>query len=296
MSKVSLRDILRDRIVIMDGGIGTLLQNLTGARPFQSCYDHFSVTCPEIVRSVHRQYLEAGADIITTNTFSANVISLSHYDLSDQVKVINRAAARLAREEADHFMAEHPHRSIFVAGSIGPIQSSISTESLRDAYKQQLEALVNNGVDILLFETIIDLSSLKTGIEEALRQTDLPIMLSASIIPDGHLYSGETLDDFLSAIRPYPILSIGLNCSCGGENIPVYIKKLATQSSCYISLYPNAGLPNKDGTYPMTPEQFRSQIQPLINQGIINIVGGCCGTTPEHIKSIRSLGSANNHK
>ncbi|MDH6342349.1 5-methyltetrahydrofolate--homocysteine methyltransferase [Parabacteroides sp. PFB2-12] len=306
---------LSTRILILDGGLGTMIQRfqLTEAdyrgerfrdvpEQQKGNNDLLCLTRPDVLASIHRDYLQAGADIITTNTFNANAISLADYGMQQQVREINLAAARLVREAVDSYTA-NTDRVLFTAGSIGPTNKTASMSpdvndpayravnyrDLYDAYKEQIEALVDGGVDILLFETVFDTLNAKAGLEAAVdvlkeKDKELPIMLSVTLSgKGGRTFSGQTLAAFLASVQHAPIISIGLNCSFGAADMKPYLKELASVAPYYISAYPNAGLPNSFGTYDETPELMATHVRPFVEEGLVNILGGCCGTTPDHI-------------
>ncbi len=316
MNKAIFQDLLKERILLLDGGMGTMIQRFKltekayRGTPFadwksdlKGNNDLLCITCPEVIKSIHRQYLDAGSDIFTTNTFNANAISMEDYGMQKYVREINLAAAALAQEVADSFMHEHPDRPIFVAGSVGPTNKTASMSpdvsdpayravtymDLYRAYKEQIEALVDGGVDIILFETTFDTLNVKAGIEAAEtvlaeKDKDLPIMLSLTLSAQGgRTFSGQTLPAFLASIQHAHIVSIGLNCSFGAADMKPYLAELAKTAPYYISAYPNAGLPNSFGVYDETPEKMAMHVKPFIDEGLINILGGCCGTTPDHI-------------
>lgn len=311
-----LKNALRERILILDGGMGTMIQrfNLTeedyrGERfasfpgQLKGNNDLLCLTRPDVISAVHRQYLEAGADIFTTNTFNATSISMEDYGMQEYVRDINLAAGQIARGVADQFMKEYPDRLVFVAGSLGPTNKTasmspdvndpayrlVSYKDLYDAYKEQAEALIDGGVDILLFETVFDTLNVKAGLEAAediLREKGIvrPIMLSLTLSGQGgRTFSGQTLEAFLASVQHAPIISIGLNCSFGAAEMKPYLQELAKIAPYYISAHPNAGLPNSFGTYDETPDKMAGHIRSFVEEGLVNIVGGCCGTTPEHI-------------
>ncbi|MDD3256012.1 MAG: methionine synthase [Parabacteroides sp.] len=316
MNKQTFLRLLEERILILDGGMGTMIQ---GYRLGENDYrgtrfadipgqvkgnnDMLSVTQPEIIKTIHRQYLEAGADIFSTNTFNANGISMAEYGMQSYVREINLGAAGIAREVADAFMKEHPDKTIFVAGSVGPTNKTasmspdvsnpayraVSYMDLYNVYKEQVEALVDGGVDIILFETTFDTLNVKAGLEAAevvLKEKgkDLPIMLSLTLAGQGgRTLSGQTLMAFLASVQHTNIVSIGLNCSFGAADMKPYLQELAKYAPCYVSAYPNAGLPNSLGEYDETPETMAGHIKPFVDEQLINIIGGCCGTTPAHI-------------
>lgn len=316
MNKERFLRLLGERILILDGGMGTMIQGFKlneqdyrGERfadfpgQLRGNNDLLCITRPDVIQSIHRQYLDAGADIFATNTFNANVISMADYGMEAYVREMNVAAGRLAREVADTFMVEHPERKVFVAGSVGPTNKTASMSpdvsnpayravtytDLYNAYKEQVEGLVDGGVDIILFETTFDTLNVKAGLEAAEvvlkeKKKDLPIMLSLTLAAQGgRTLSGQTLMAFLASVQHTNIVSIGLNCSFGAADMKPYLQELAKHAPYYISAYPNAGLPNSFGAYDETPETMASHVKPFIEEGLVNILGGCCGTTPAHI-------------
>ncbi len=321
-SKDQFLKLLSERILLLDGGMGTMVQrfNLTehdyrGERfanfpgQLKGNNDLLCITRPDVIRSIHQQYLEAGSDIITTNTFNANAISMEDYGMQAYVREMNESAGKLAREAADCFQAEHPERDIFVAGSFGPTNKtasmspdvndpayrSVTYKDLYEAYKEQAEALIDGGVDILLFETVFDTLNAKAGLNAAEtvlleRGLEIPIMLSLTLSAQGgRTFSGQTLYAFLASVQHANIVSIGLNCSFGAADMKPYLKDLADIAPYYISAYPNAGLPNSFGTYDETPELMAQHVRPFVEDGLVNIIGGCCGTTPSHIAQYPEL-------
>ncbi|MDR1456385.1 MAG: methionine synthase [Tannerella sp.] len=319
---MSFEQLLNERILILDGGLGTMIQsyNLTeedyrGER-FACCptrqqgnHDLLSLTRPDIIRSIQRQYLDAGADIFSTNTFNANVISMADYGMQAQVREINLAAGRLARGEADRYMREHPGRTVFVAGSVGPtnktasMSQDVSNPAGRDvtymdlyrACREQVEALMDGGVDIILFETAFDTLNVKAGLDATMqvmrdRGCKLPVMLSLTLAgKSGRTLSGQTLAAFLASVRHVPLACVGLNCSFGAVEMLPHLRELSAMASCPVSAYPNAGLPNAFGEYDETPETMESHVRSFIEEGLVNIIGGCCGTTPRHIARFPAL-------
>ncbi len=312
-------DVIRERILILDGAMGSLIQeynlkerdfidgierfrpSLTDLPPMKGNNDVLNLTRPDVIADIHERYLKAGADIITTNTFNAQRISQHDYHLEPLVKAINKEGARLARMVADRFSTpEHPR---FVAGSIGPTNRTcsmspdvsdparreLSYDQLLEAYSEQIEGLIEGGADVLLIETIFDSLNAKAAIHAAQQVMEqqhcqLPIMLSVTISDAaGRTLSGQTLDAFLASVSTYPIFSIGLNCSFGAKQMLPYLRQLASSAPYYISAYPNAGLPNELGLYDETPESMAPQIAHFIDEGLVNIIGGCCGTTPDFI-------------
>ena len=322
MDKEMFLNALKERILILDGGMGTMVQ---GFKLTEKDYrgeqfadwpgdlkgnnDLLCITRPDVIKSIHRQYLDAGADIFATNTFNAKAISMEDYGMQEQVRNINLAAGKLAREVADGFMAEHPDRTIFVAGSIGPTNKTASMSpdvsdpayravtymDLYDAYKEQVDALVDGGVDIVLFETTFDTLNVKAGLEAAetvLKEKgkDLPIMLSLTLSAQGgRTFSGQTLLAFLASVGHANIVSVGLNCSFGAADMKPYLAELAKHAPYYISAYPNAGLPNSLGKYDQTPADMAHEVKEYIQEGLINIIGGCCGTTDAYIAEYPAL-------
>lgn len=316
MNKQTFLQLLNERILILDGGMGTMIQGFglteedyRGERfadfpgELKGNNDLLCLTRPDVIASIHRQYLEAGADIFATNTFNANTVSMEDYGMQAYVREMNLAAASLAREVADAFMAIHPERTVFVAGSIGPMNKTASMSpdvsdpayravtyaDIFAAYKEQVEALVDGGVDLLLFETVFDTLNVKAGLEAAVavleeKGKDLPLMLSLTLSAQGgRTFSGQTLEAVLASIQHVPLVSIGLNCSFGAADMKPYLQELARRAPYYISAYPNAGLPNSFGGYDETPEKMAAHVKPFIEEGLVNIIGGCCGTTPQHI-------------
>lgn len=322
MHKQLFLDLLKERILILDGGMGTMIQqykltegDYRGERfaslpgQLKGNNDMLCVSRPDIIKTIHRQYLDAGADIFATNTFNANAISMEDYGMGEYVREINLAAGKLGREVADGFMAQYPGKQVFVAGSVGPTNKTASIspdvndpayravtyDDIYNAYKEQVEALVDGGVDIILFETTFDTLNVKAGLDAAEtvlleKQKDLPVMLSLTLSSQGgRTLSGQTLLAFLASVQNKNIVSIGLNCSFGASDMKPYIAELARYAPYYISAYPNAGLPNSFGEYDETPEKMAGHIKPFVDEGLVNIIGGCCGTTPAHIAQYPEL-------
>ena len=271
--------------------------------------DLLSITQPQAILEVHRKYFEAGADIAETNTFSSTTIGMADYHLEDLVYELNFESAKLARQAADEFTAKDPSKHRFVAGSIGPTNRTasmspdvnnpgfraITFDELRIAYRQQTEALIDGGVDILLVETIFDTLNAKAAlfaIEEVKEELniDIPIMVSGTITDaSGRTLSGQTVEAFLISISHIPLLSVGFNCALGADQLKPYLKRLAMSTSLNISAHPNAGLPNAFGQYDQTPQEMQQLIREYLQDELVNIIGGCCGTTPEHIKLIAEV-------
>lgn len=297
----ALQDLLRSRILVLDGAMGTMIQQRGlraedfGGTKFEGCNEHLVLTRPDIILDIHRSYLAAGADMIETNTFGGTRIVLGEYGLEDQVEQINQAAVRLARQAAEEF--SRPGRPRFVAGSMGPTTRAISVtggvtfQELEQAFYEQARALIEAGVDVLLLETCQDTRNTKAAIiaiERARRDTGVPVplMISCTIEPMGTMLAGQTVDAFWISVSHARPLSIGLNCGTGPEFMSDHIRTLHQLAWTHVSCYPNAGLPNAEGRYEQTPESFAAQLERFMDHGWLNIVGGCCGTTPEHIRAV----------
>ena len=318
----NIHEILQDRILILDGAMGTMLQRykfeeaaFRGERfkdhpvPVQGNNDLLSLTQPRAIADVHAQYFAAGADIVETNTFSGTTIAMADYQMEDLVYELNFESARIARQVADEFTAREPDKPRFVAGAMGPTNKTaslspdvndpgfraISFDELRIAYKQQAEALIDGGADLLLVETIFDTLNAKAALfaiaqikEE--RGLDIPIMISGTITDaSGRTLSGQTAEAFLISVSHIPLLSVGFNCALGAKQLTPHLEVVAHRTELAVSAYPNAGLPNAFGQYDETPRQMADQVQEYLEKGLINIVGGCCGTTPEHIAEIAKV-------
>jgi len=318
----SIEEILKERILVLDGAMGTMLQRYkfeeedfradrfkNWEHPLKGNNDLLSLTQPKAIAEVHRKYFEAGADIVETNTFSGTTIAMADYHMEDLVYELNYESARIAKEVAKKFTEKEPHKPRFVAGSIGPTNKTasispdvndpgfraISFNELRIAYKQQVEALLDGGSDILLVETIFDILNAKAAlfaIEEVKeeRGREVPIMISGTITDaSGRTLSGQTAEAFLISISHVPVLSVGFNCALGAKQLVPYLEVVSAKTDYGVSAHPNAGLPNAFGEYDETPEEMAAQIEEYVEKGLVNIVGGCCGTTPEHIKAIADL-------
>ncbi len=313
---------LKQRILILDGAMGTMIQryhfsesDFRGKRfadfkyPLQGNNDLLSLTQPEVIKSIHRAYFEAGADIVETNTFSGTSIAMADYHLEDLVFELNETSAKLARQVADEFTLKTPDKPRFVAGSIGPTNRTaslspkvedpafrnITFDELYRAYKEQVKGLISGGVNLLLVETIFDTLNAKAAlfaiedVKESLN-LDIPVMVSGTITDaSGRTLSGQTVEAFLISVSHIPLLSVGFNCALGAKQLLPHIESVAKKTSFLISAHPNAGLPNAFGAYDETPEMMRDQIKEYLDKNVINIIGGCCGTTPEHIKLIAEL-------
>lgn len=321
----TIRECLQERILIIDGAMGTMIQrykleeaDYRGDRftnwhcDVKGNNDLLSITQPQIIEEIHKQYLEAGADIIETNTFSSTVIAQADYDMQEVAYEMNVASARVARKAADEYTAKNPDKPRFVAGAIGPMNKTLSLspdvnnpgyravhfDEVANAYYDQIKGLVEGGADLLLIETIFDTLNAKAAIYAAkkfFRDTTgrddgdgtLPIMISGTITDaSGRTLSGQTLEAFYISVSHANPLSIGLNCALGASEMRSHIEELSRISSCYTSAYPNAGLPNAMGEYDESPHETGHFIEEWAEKGFVNIVGGCCGTTPDHIKHI----------
>lgn len=321
--KTELEKAIKERILILDGAMGTMIQRhkleeedfRKGAfenhdKSLKGNNDLLSITRPDIIKDIHRQYFQAGADIVETNTFSGTWIAQADYGLEDAVYRINYESAKIAKEVANEF-TDKPR---FVAGSIGPTNRTasispdvndpgyraITFDELVGAYKDQVNALMDGGVDILLVETIFDTLNAKAAlfaIDQVFedRNTKIPIMVSGTITDQsGRTLTGQTTEAFLISLSHMPLLTIGLNCALGASLMRPYLQILNEKSPFGVSAHPNAGLPNEFGKYDESPEMMAAQIKEFLDEGLVNIIGGCCGTTPDHIKAIAEM--AKNYK
>ncbi len=316
----SIKEALGKRILIIDGAMGTMIQRY---RPTETTYrghrfidwhidirnnsDVLNLTQPDMIEAIHREYLEAGADIIETNTFAGTRIAQADFGLEDHVVEINKEAVRIARKAADDFTQKNPAKPRFVAGAIGPMNKTLSLspdvnnpgfrsvtfDEVTDAYYEQVQALAEAGVDVLLIETIFDTLNAKAAIfaiKKYFRDSktpEIPIMISGTITDaSGRTLSGQTLEAFYTSIMHARPLSVGLNCALGAAEMRPHIAELSKIAGCYVSAYPNAGLPNSMGEYDEQPHETAHFLEDWAKQGFVNIVGGCCGTTPEHIRHI----------
>ena len=312
--EMTIKNILKDRILVLDGAMGTMVQRyglgendfrgtlLAGhAKQLKGNNDILVLTCPDVIREIHTRYLAAGADIIETSTFNANRISQAEYGCEHLCGEINRKAAAMARELADNFST--PDKPRFVAGSVGPTsrtcsispdvedaaQRNVTFDMLADAYREQMIALIEGGVDVLLCETIFDTLNAKAALyaaDEACAATgrDVPVMLSFTIADkQGRILSGQTIEAFMASVANRNLLSVGLNCSFGAREMKPFLKRLSEIAPCYVSVYPNAGLPNELGEYDQTPQEMADIVREYVDEGLVNIIGGCCGTTDEFI-------------
>ncbi len=318
----NISEIIHDKILVLDGAMGTMLQrydfseeDFRGERfkdhpsSLKGNNDLLSLTQPKAIADVHRSYFEAGADIVETNTFSGTTIAMADYGMESLVYELNFESARIAKQVAEEFTKANPGKPRFVAGSIGPTNKTaslspdvnrpeyraITFNELRETYKLQTEALIDGGVDVLLVETIFDTLNAKAAlfaIEEVKeeRNIDIPIMVSGTITDaSGRTLSGQTVEAFLASISHIPLLSVGFNCALGAEQLQPYLQRLANETDFNVSAHPNAGLPNAFGEYDQTPDEMKELIEHYLKDGLINIIGGCCGTNPEHIKAIAEV-------
>ena len=310
---------INERILVLDGAMGTMLQeynfseeDFRGERfkdypiPLKGNNDLLSITQPQAIQEVHEKYFEVGADIVETNTFSGTTIAMADYQMEDLVYELNYESAKIAKQAALKYTQLTPNKPRFVAGSIGPTNKTasmspdvndpgfraITFDELKIAYKQQIEALLDGGVDILLVETVFDTLNAKAAlfaIEEVKeeRNIDVPVMLSGTITDaSGRTLSGQTAEAFLISVSHVPLLSVGFNCALGANLLQPHLEAIANKTPFAVSAHPNAGLPNAFGAYDETPEEMGEQVEAYFKKNLINIIGGCCGTTPEHIKTI----------
>jgi 5-methyltetrahydrofolate--homocysteine methyltransferase len=315
-------ELLKERILVLDGAMGTMIQRHkleeddfrkgwfeNHQHALKGNNDLLSLTRPEIIEDIHRKYFQAGADIVETNTFSGTWIAQADYGLEHAVYDINFYSAQLAKKVAEEFTLLQPDKPRFVAGSIGPTNRTasispdvndpgyraITFDELVGAYKDQVKALIEGGVDILLVETIFDTLNAKAAlyaIDEVYGELniELPIMVSGTITDQsGRTLTGQTTEAFLISVSHMPLLTVGLNCALGASMMRPYLQVLNNKCEFGVSAHPNAGLPNEFGKYDETPEMMGTQIKEFLDEGLINIIGGCCGTTPEHIKVIADL-------
>ncbi len=317
---MTIKDILKDRILVLDGAMGTMVQRyglceedfrgslLAGHdRLLKGNNDILVLTRPDVISEIHTRYLAAGADIIETSTFNANRISQAEYGCGHLCVEINRRAAQMARELANSFST--PEKPRFVVGSVGPTgrtcsispdvedpaQRNITFDELADAYREQMVALIEGGVDALLCETIFDTLNAKAALYAtdeacAVAGREVPVMLSFTIADkQGRILSGQTIEAFVASVSNRNLLSVGLNCSFGAREMKPFLKRLSEIAPCYVSVYPNAGLPNELGEYDQTPREMADIVREYIDEGLVNIIGGCCGTTDEFIALFPSM-------
>ena len=320
-----IEEVIKERILVLDGAMGTMIQQYdlqeedfrrgwfeNHESSLKGNNDLLSLTRPDIIEAIHRAYFDAGADIVETNTFSGTSIAQADYGLEKYVYDINVHSAKIAKKVAEDFTNNDPSKPRFVAGSIGPTNRTASIspdvndpgfrntnfDQLVVAYKEQVNGLIEGGVDVLLVETVFDTLNAKAAlyaIEEAFTELNVkvPVMISGTITDaSGRTLTGQTTEAFLISISHFPLLSVGLNCALGAKDMQPYLKTLANKSSYYVSAHPNAGLPNEFGAYDETPSMMCEQLEKFLKEGLINIIGGCCGTTPEHIRAIADLASS----
>ena len=319
---MKIEDILKERIMVLDGAMGTMIQRhkleekdfrneqlKDHPHPLKGNNDLLSITRPDIIKEIHRQYFEAGSDIVETNTFGSTWVAQADYHLEFLVYEINYQSARLAKEVATEFTLKEPHKPRFVAGSMGPTTKlasmspdvnnpgyrAITFDQLAAAFKEQAKGLMDGGVDLLLLETITDTLNVKAAlfaIQELFDELGrkIPVMVSGTITDaSGRILSGQTADAFLISVSHVPLLSIGLNCAMGAAALRPYLQVLDEKAPFFVSAYPNAGLPNEFGHYDQTPEEMAAEVEEYLKEGLVNIVGGCCGSTPDHIRSIATI-------
>lgn len=319
---MDIREILKKRILVLDGAMGTMIQrhkleeeDFRGDRfkdhssSLKGNNDLLSITRPDIIKEIHAEYFKAGADIAETNTFSSTSIAQADYGLEDLAYELNYESAKIAKEVADEFTTKEPSKPRFVAGSIGPTNRTASIspdvndpgfravtfDELVEAYTEQVKGLAAGGADMLLVETVFDTLNAKAAlfaIQEYFEESgkELPVMVSGTITDQsGRTLSGQTTEAFLISISHVPLLSVGLNCALGAKQLRPYLQILDKKSDFFVSAHPNAGLPNEFGEYDETPELMADQIKSFLDENLVNIIGGCCGTTPDHIKAIAEL-------
>ncbi len=315
---MSIEQELQKRILVLDGAMGTMIQqypleeaDFRSSRfkdhptPVKGNNDLLSLTQPEIIKSIHRAYFEVGADIVETNTFSSTSIGMADYQMEALTYELNYQSAKLAKEVAEEFT----DKARFVAGSIGPTNRTASMspdvndpgfravtfDELVEAYEEQVNGLIDGGADLLMVETIFDTLNAKAALfaidkVKTAKDVSIPIMISGTITDaSGRTLSGQTVEAFRISLSHIPVLSIGFNCALGADQLLPYVKRLSQQSSCFVSAHPNAGLPNAFGEYDQTPEEMRDLIEDYLKQEAVNIIGGCCGTSPEHIRLIAEV-------
>jgi 5-methyltetrahydrofolate--homocysteine methyltransferase len=319
---MTIEQSLQERILVLDGAMGTMIQKHTleeadfrGQRfkdhphPLKGNNDLLSLTRPDIIKNIHREYLEAGADIIETNTFSGTTIAMADYHLEAVVYELNYESARIAKEVVLEFNKRDSSKTRYVAGAMGPTNRTASLspdvnnpgyravtfDDLRIAYKEQAKGLIEGGSDLLLIETIFDTLNAKAALfavqeyfEESGRK--VPIMVSGTITDaSGRTLSGQTTEAFLVSVSHVPLLSVGLNCALGANQLRPYLQIMKEKADFFVSAYPNAGLPNEFGHYDQSPDEMATQVEEYLKEGLVNILGGCCGTTPDHIRKISEL-------
>ncbi|MDB4715032.1 homocysteine S-methyltransferase family protein [Flavobacteriaceae bacterium] len=318
----NIEKTLKDKILVLDGAMGTMLQEYKFTEedfrterfkehpcPLQGNNDLLSLTQPEAIKEIHRKYFEAGADIVETNTFSSTSIGMSDYQMESLVYELNYESARLAKEVAEEFTKQNPNKPRFVAGSIGPTNRTASMspdvndpgyravtfDDLVEAYSEQVQGLVEGGSDVLLVETIFDTLNAKAALFaiDALKEKNnwkIPVMVSGTITDaSGRTLSGQTVESFVISVSHIPLLSIGFNCALGADQLLPYLRRLSQETDVYTSAHPNAGLPNAFGSYDQSPDEMSELIENYLKENLINIIGGCCGSTPKHIALISDV-------
>jgi len=318
----NIEKTLKNKILVLDGAMGTMLQEYKFTEedfrterfkehpcPLQGNNDLLSLTQPEAIKEIHRKYFEAGADIVETNTFSSTSIGMSDYQMESLVYELNYESARLAKEVAEEFTKQNPNKPRFVAGSIGPTNRTASMspdvndpgyravtfDDLVEAYSEQVQGLVEGGSDVLLVETIFDTLNAKAALFaiDALKEKNnwkIPVMVSGTITDaSGRTLSGQTVESFVISVSHIPLLSIGFNCALGADQLLPYLRRLSQETDVYTSAHPNAGLPNAFGSYDQSPEEMSELIENYLKENLINIIGGCCGSTPKHIALISDV-------
>ncbi|MCH2235803.1 MAG: homocysteine S-methyltransferase family protein [Crocinitomicaceae bacterium] len=321
-ANIDIKEIIKEKILVLDGAMGTMIQtynleekDFRGERfkdhhmPLQGNNDILALTRPDVLKAIHISYLEAGADIIETNTFGGTFIAQEDYDLAHAVFDINFESAKIAREAANEFTAKNPEKPRFVCGSMGPTTKlssmspdvndpgfrSTSFEELVQAFKEQVTGLIKGGVDLLMVETITDTLNAKAALfaietVQSELSTDLPVMISGTITDaSGRTLSGQNTEAFIVSVQHSQPLTIGLNCAMGASGLRPYLSIIRNKFDGFVHAHPNAGLPNEMGDYDETPEETAAQIKVFLEEGLVNIIGGCCGTTPAHIKAIADL-------
>lgn len=327
----ALLQAIEKRILILDGAMGTMIQRYkleendfrtpelsNHPKPLKGNNDLLSLSRPDIIKAIHAEYLEAGADVIETNTFSGTTIAQEDYALPHLAYAINYESAKIAREVADEFSAKDPSKPRFVAGAMGPTNRTasispdvndpgyraITFDQLAEAYAEQVRGLLDGGADIILIETIFDTLNAKAAlyaVQEVYEERNLPldpreggipIMISGTITDaSGRTLSGQTTEAFLISVTHVPLLSVGLNCALGAKELRPYLKVLSQKAPFYVSAYPNAGLPNEFGAYDQGANEMADQVREFLKEGMLNILGGCCGTTPDHIRALAKMAS-----
>ena len=319
---MNIQKDLEKRILVLDGAMGTMIQNhqleeddfrgkcfASHPCPLKGNNDLLSLSQPDLIKEIHRAYLEAGADLIETNTFSSTSIGMADYQMEDLAYELNYESAKIAKDVTREFTTKTPDQKRYVAGSIGPTNKTASMspdvndpgyravtfDELVTAYREQVLGLIDGGADVLLVETIFDTLNAKAALfaidsVKAEKQIAIPIMISGTITDaSGRTLSGQTVEAFRISLSHLPILSIGFNCALGADQLLPYVKRLSNQSEAFVSAHPNAGLPNAFGEYDQTPEEMQALIEEYLKQNVVNIIGGCCGTTPDHIRLIAEV-------